>query len=213
MAFTNAWADVQMGQPDIHVGAIWQYRKIDGFTNETVYKFSQRVVSVNDHEIVIQLKNTIKEGAWLRYFTREWNPVDVGDIKFDPFRPEFKFPMSIGGTWNLNFGLTEHGRSFLSLFKGKIVALEKVTVPAGTFDAYRIEIDAETRGTDANAHVSNSHIITWYSPEVQKYIRRESTTSSDGRVRNKNIDELIEYSLKANPGTTNENTSESGAPF
>jgi len=212
MAFTNAWADVQMGQPDIHVGAIWQYRKIDGFTNETVYKFSQRVVSVNDHEIVIQLKNTIKEGAWLRYFTREWNPVDVGDIKFDPFRPEFKFPMSIGGTWNLNFGLTEHGRSFLSLFKGKIVALEKVTVPAGTFDAYRIENDIETRDTGADANITKGHIITWYSPTAQKYIRRESTTFSGGRVRSNSIDELVEYSLKDNSRTINEDIAGSTTP-
>ena len=79
-----------------------------------------------------------------------------------------------------------------------------MTVPAGTFDAYRIENDIETRDTGADANITKGHIITWYSPTAQKYIRRESTTFSGGRVRSNSIDELVEYSLEDNSGRVND---------
>ena len=205
VALTNTWADAQVGQPDVHVGDIWKYRHIDGFTNETVWEYSQRVVIVNDHEIVTRLKHPNEKLTSLRYFTREWNGVDVEETKYDPFYPEYKFPMSIGANWKLSCSSSDiHGIAYSLFFNGKIVTLEKVTVPAGTFDAYRIENDIETRGAGINTLVIKSHIITWYSPEVQKFIRRESTTSSDGKVRKNSIDELVEYSLEDNSGRVND---------
>ena len=205
VALTNTWADAQVGQPDVHVGDLWKYHELDGLTNETTNEFSHQIVEINDHKITIQLKNKKMPGSALRYYNREWNPIDNGVVKYDPFYPEYKFPMNIGVTWKLDYRSTNTQRqSFSSVSNGKIVALEKVTVPAGTFDAYRIENDIETRDTGADANITKGHIITWYSPTAQKYIRRESTTFSGGRVRSNSIDELVEYSLEDNSGRVND---------
>jgi len=74
--------------------------------------------------------------------------------------------------------------------------LEKVTVPAGTFDAYRIERDIGSRKANADANITKGRIITWYAPAVKKYVRRESMIFSNGRERRKDVDELLEYSLR-----------------
>jgi hypothetical protein len=154
---------------------------------------------LDNKEIVVQLQNKNIKGKRLKYFTREWNQTDSGEVKWEPYDPEYKFPLSVGLTWNQEFKFSNnHGASFSSLVKAKITALEKVTVPAGTFDAYRIEKDIETRSDSPDANVMKGRIITWYAPVVKKYVRQESITFSNGRERDKNIDELIEYSHRDN---------------
>jgi hypothetical protein len=156
---------------------------------------------LNDKEIIVQLQNKNSSEKALRFYTREWNSVDVGDTKFDPFYPEYKFPMSVGDAWNQEYKTSDnHGASYSSFVRAKIVALEKVTVPAGTFDAYRIERDIEARSASANANSTKGHITTWYAPAVKKYVRRESVTFAEGRERSKNIDELLEYSFHEKSG-------------
>lgn len=183
--------------PDVQVGDLWRYRSLDGFTNEVTLEFSQRVVEINDLEIVVQLQNKNTTQRQLRFYNRDWNSVDMGDVKYDPFYPDHKFPMSVGMAWQQEFLSTKVGGQSYSMFSNaKIVTLEKVKVPAGVFDAFRIENDIETISTDANADSSQAHIITWYAPALRKYVRRESVVSSGGRVRSKKIDELIEYSLR-----------------
>jgi hypothetical protein len=193
----TAWADNSVGVPDVHIGDMWKYRSIDGYTDETKLEFSHRIVKLNDKEIIIQIRNKNKSARKLQFLTREWNPTDIDGTKFEPFYPEYKFPMNVGYTWKQEFrSLDTHGSSFSSFVRAKVVALEKVTVPAGTFDTYRIERDIETRSSSADANVITAHIITWYAPVVKKYIRRELTYFSNGRERDKNIDELLEYSLQ-----------------
>lgn len=200
----TAWADNSVGIPDVHIGDIWKYRNIDGYSNETNVEFSHLIVKLDDKEIVVQLQNKNSKGKRLKYFTREWNQTDSGEVKWEPYNSEYKFPLSVGRTWNQEFKFSyNNGASFSSLVKAKVTALEKVTVPAGTFDAYRIEKDIETRSNSADATVMIGRIITWYAPVVKKYVRQESITFSNGRERAKDVDELVEYSHRENlPATS-----------
>ena len=195
----TAWAENSVGIPDVHVGDMWKYRNIDGYSNETNVEFLHRIVKLNDKEIVIQLQNKNVSGKRLEYLTREWNITDSGEVKWEPYNPEYKFPMSVGITWNQEFKWSNNrGASYSSFVRAKIVAFEKVTVPAGTFGAYRIERDIETRSTGADANVVTGRMITWYAPVAKKYVRKESIAFSNGRERDKNIDELLEYSFREN---------------
>lgn len=191
----TAWADSSVGIPDVHVGDIWKYRSLDGYTNETKVEFSHRIVKLTDQEITIQIKNKNVQGEKLQFLTREWNPIDIDGTKFEPFYPEYKFPMSVGASWTQEYKTFNISGS-AGFVKAKVTAQEKVTVPAGTFDAYRIERNIEVQSTTADANTTKGLIITWYAPSVKKYVRREVMTFSNGRERSKGIDELLEYSLK-----------------
>jgi hypothetical protein len=203
----TAWADNSVDIPDVHIGDIWKYKVLDGYSNETTGQFSNRIVKVDDKGIVFQSRNLLNKDASkqnLIYATREWNVFDNGNQAWDPFFPEHKFPLSVGKTWSQVYkGSTTEGKSLSSFMKAKIVAFSKVTVPAGTFDAYRIEQDHETRNTSEDANVSKHHIVIWYAPIVKRYVRRERTSFSNGRERDKRIEELFEYSLRENlPATS-----------
>lgn len=189
-------AGAQAAAPDVHVGDSWKYRTLDGFTKETQFEATQRVVEINDREIVVELHTLGKDKTALRYFTREWNAVDTDDGKYDPYYPEFKFPLAAGATWSNKYTwISIAGAASSGYVKATVSAQEKVTVPAGTFDAYRIDRDVEVRGNNETASVTNTHMTTWYAPAVHRFVRREWTVTRDGRVRNKTAMELVEYTL------------------
>ena len=93
------------------------------------------------------------------------------------------------------------GASAVCTSKGQYVGWEKVTVPAGTFDTLRLEEEGECRGTGADAAINKTTTKSWYAPSVNKYVRTESQTVRDGRVREKTGTELVEYSpVRPDPG-------------
>jgi hypothetical protein len=189
--------------PDIHVGDMWKYRVLDGFTHEPLREVTQRVVEINDHEIAVELRNDKNDKSALRYFNHEWNVLDTGEVKYDPYYPEYKFPMSAGMTWTGNYTYSGNdGALFSGFLTAKIAVLEKITVPAGTFDAYRIEADLETRSANTSYVVTKIQTTTWYAPAVRRFVKRQSVTSREGRVRDKSEEELIEYSSAAKPVPT-----------
>jgi hypothetical protein len=192
-----AWADGPANIPDVHVGDLWKYRIIDGYTKETSVEYSHRVVRLTDNEIVVQLQNKGSSGSKLVYYTREWNGLDSGGVRWEPFNPENKFPLTVGQRWNQDFKwFDSHGTSYSSLSRLNVAAFEKVVVPAGTFDAYKTVQEIETRKNGADADLITGRVITWYAPAVKKYVREEMITFSNGRERNKTVYELMEYSLQ-----------------
>jgi hypothetical protein len=198
-AFAFFWAmaaGAQSAAPDVHVGDVWKFRTLDGFTNETQSESTQRVVEINDREFVVELRNLSKDKTSLRYFTREWNIVDSDDGKYDPYYPEYKFPLTAGATWNEKYTfLPSAGVASSGFVKATVSAQEKVTVPAGTFSAYRIDRDQEIRGNSETAVVTNTHMTTWYAPAVRRFVKRDWTVTRDGRVRSKVSVVLVEYTL------------------
>ncbi len=77
-----------------------------------------------------------------------------------------------------------------------MLALEKVTVPAGTFDAYKIKLHVDATVSDEDANIGNTLVTIWYAPAVKRYVKYENTFSRDGRVRSKDVNKLIQYSLR-----------------
>lgn len=196
--YGTSWADTPAGPPDVHVGDRWRYHTLDGFTGEPTVEFALQIVEINDKDIAVEFKTAEAHKRALRYFNHEWNIVDNGFAKFEPYYPEFKFPMGVGLAWKQAYHSLQINGQVLSTFSdAHVVALEQVTVPAGVFQAYKIENNMESRSGDSNANTSKAHIVTWYAPAVQRFVRREISVFSNGRLRNKSVDELLEYSPHA----------------
>jgi hypothetical protein len=113
--------------------------------------------------------------------TSEGNPVrSVGSwqpVTFTPYRPILSFPLFVGKRWELSYTLhrgfqgSEHsvaatGQAHYEMntnriMRARVVSYEKVTVPAGTFDAFKIEAVDGPWGMTIPLSV-----IYYYSPEV-----------------------------------------------
>lgn len=186
-------------RPDVHIGDRWSYQHTNGLANEKDYTQIEDIVEVSNNEIRtrVRVKGQIGKGGIATY-TNEWNPLDVVAAQYSPYLKEFVFPLEVGKKWDGNadkmlFSNGKHGKFFL---KGEVVAFEKITVPAGTFDAYKVNVVMDASGTDEDANIGNTVESYWYAPSVKRFVKLENTFKRDGRVRSKDIYELLEYNLR-----------------
>ena len=103
------------------------------------------------------------------------------------------FPVYVGKKWSkMVSGKDDRGRSMDYLHEFKVLSLEEVTVPAGTFKAFKIEFSKRiaTRATDVYRN------YVWYSPEV-KTIIKSSYAGHEGIWGPGSLDfALISFKLK-----------------
>ena len=66
---------------EIRVDDTWTYRILDGITHEPQGEVTHRVIEVAESEIVTQLRGSKSGKTSLRYFTRDWNILDAGELK------------------------------------------------------------------------------------------------------------------------------------
>ncbi len=185
-------------RPDVHVGDRWVWQHTNGLVNEMDRTQIEDVVEVTDHEIKTRARVKGRPGSGIMAYTKDWNPVDVGSARFAPFLKTLDFPLEVGKKWTgeadkMLFSNGRHGKFFV---KGEVAALEKIVVPAGTFDAYRINLSLEAAGTDEDVGIGHTVQTIWYAPSVKRYVKLESTFARDGRERSKDVYELLEFSLR-----------------
>lgn len=85
---------------------------------------------------------------------------------YDPPKKDYNFPLSVGKEWNSKFfeSIYEEELGYFNTtrdFKYKVLGEEPVTVEAGIFDCYKLEIDV--------GFVDPT--IAWYSPEVNNVVK------------------------------------------
>jgi len=192
--------------PTIKKGDSWTYNKIDGWKNQKEFTSVMVVTDVTDAGFTEEAKRT--DNGVVTIFHRDKNlnllETEVGDRKFitTPFEPHLSFPLEVGKTWEQEVTYTRNfdDRKVVASLKAKVVGWEKVSVPAGTFDALKIMIDGPYNGSSSSpsgGRWSGQRSETlWYSPEAKttvKLIYEDPDTYRSGLT--KAIYEVVEYKL------------------
>jgi hypothetical protein len=209
IALTSADAQQSAPQPDIHVGDRWTFRQKDGFTDDSQGEFTRRVVSVSQTEIAAVIQTKGRPGETVQYFARDWNLLDNGVVRFEPNLLTWRFPMKIGDVWRGQYKLRTiaTGNTITCTSVGKVLARETVTVPAGNFEAFKIE----NRRECANATLQGPSTLIvntdWYAPSVRSTVKAINSSFLEGRERSRNVvemtgDFLADSAEPANPDPT-----------
>ena len=135
----------------------WTVREVtpDGLVRTTCGEYTIETSLANDQNPV-RLRNG--EGKELVYFT--------------PFTPALKFPLAVGKRWSGSYvGYTDYNKL---LWDGetscKVEALEKVTVPAGEFEAFRIECK---EGWKVGPRGGSFPATRWYAPSIGAVVKEQ----------------------------------------
>jgi hypothetical protein len=77
------------------------------------------------------------------------------------------------------------------------VTEEAVTVPAGTFQAFKIEYDASFATRQGNQSFTGTHKETaWFAPELQRFVKREFEQAVPSRnFLDHHVIELLSFKL------------------
>jgi hypothetical protein len=146
--------------PKINVGDHWSFARTEK-TSGKADTWSRTVADVpGEDRLQVKLgAGTMEEYDGAMNFMPQGNP--------DFRRPLVVYPLVVGKEWSIarkfaNPNVSENG-------KAKVVAIESITVPAGTFQCYRIEANSSQGGKQDSTQRS---WVRWYCPEV-KWMAKE----------------------------------------
>lgn len=167
--------------PTFNVGDSWEYRWPNRPEARSQYK-----LTVNERKG--DLVTMVSRAGDRFVYTKEGNIVDDGFRKerYDPDIPRLQFPLQEGKTWVRQYTVRgeRDRRPFDVTLKAKVGGWERLSVPAGTFDAIRIQTSIEFPRTGHEE-------LCWYAPEVKRFVKCKFSE----HIKESNF-ELISYQLK-----------------
>jgi len=132
-------------------------------------------------------------------FDRTWNRVDDSVWKFQPSDGTgFQMPIAVGKEWRFeNKAINlQNGTALARTGQSKVVAKEKITTSAGTFDAFKIETTIRQVNANDQTKAATLTAALWYAPSVNRWVRMTYKLQIEGRLRESQTEELTDYSRK-----------------
>jgi hypothetical protein len=165
--------------PTVNVGDQWNFATSD---RRTGIKLSESQTII-DEISETQIKGTINGGKYTS--TRERNMIETESSVFSGDNKTLSFPLLVGKRWKYEFIRTRK-TSLLALnwqLEAAVAAYEKVSVPAGEFDAFRIETKGFWNRRDDTKFNGRVTMVHWYAPAVRVIVKTEYDDSSDRTVQ------------------------------
>lgn len=169
---------------DYRVGDRFEYQVVDLFT-QAKKPLSLRVTAVdvgadrvefNGGDLAVDLMgNTVSNTRGSMSTPRQFYPAEL--VVGKRWHTEFKQERRSGWTYHFRYDV-------------KVAARERITVPAGTFDAYRIEAQGFNVGLSANIKRT-----IWVAPGINADIAHETFVRlRNGQIEQNDRQELVSYS-------------------
>lgn len=187
------------------IGDSWTYRLVDERHDRLLATVTHEVAAVTASTVSETI--TIKEQA--RWRSQEDTPLEVhlfeqrlteGVVlqQFAPFLGVHA-ELAVGGNWKNIPGLSAMSAFDAWQSSAKIVAREKITLPAGEFDAYRMEFEARRRAPTSPIDRTVIRIVltAWYAPEAKRVVKIvRKTYSQQDRLQDTDRYELLGYNVR-----------------
>lgn len=176
-AYVPADAPAAVSAPLAKVGDYWEYAVRDGYTDipRGIYRYEVR--RVDAQQIVVDL---LHEGNVLDTLVygpgwngREYPLPNLQRFRYEPSLTTYPFPLAPGKSWRTITSSTDvtTGRKYSTHVHGKVVGWERIRVPAGEFDALKIQRQVFA-GNMEGSHTQEEITETdWYVPAVRRAVR------------------------------------------
>jgi hypothetical protein len=185
------------------VGDQWSFQVINKYKNEVVKKVTYRITKIMpDGDLMVGPMRISPEGNVRNFSDERGNTRVYGDA-------EMLLPktMQVGHRENFKFSdkvIRSDGARFEQHWRGTltVTAKERVKVPAGEFDTYRIERVAEVKNAAAGGRSAHNVTTIWYAPQVKYWVAMEQMQRVGQNAPELARTELTSYQVQkpANPG-------------
>jgi len=162
-AITVAHAQSVAQRPAIVAGDAWKFNQTLTPPDEKASKWWSRTVlevAPNDVLKVRNGDNTVSDYDGAMNF--------IPEGRADYTWTLVKYPLKVGDEWELSRKFQDPRTAASG--KAKVVAQETITVPAGTFDCYRVEAEAQI--TNPPSYHQDLSWTRWYCPDA-KWIAKQ----------------------------------------
>lgn len=173
---------------------VWVYEKINKLNDVLLDRYSHVVTSVSPDRITVRVRNEGGE-EFDSLYTPEGNFVSSKYGVYETFQPTLKFPLRAGDSWKSPFSVKNaDGLTIFGTYEVKVVKLEKVTVPAGEFDAWKLESRAYFHRSDFPNGQGTMNRTYWYAPAIKRVVLEEyNDTNTRGAFNSRTRTVLVGY--------------------
>ncbi|MBL8367950.1 MAG: hypothetical protein JNM54_08545 [Candidatus Accumulibacter sp.] len=184
--------------PAPKVGDVWEFKKIDLWNNSELETYRRELVEIRPDHLVYRGKSAQNAEPKTFYHGRSLAPCRrMRESEEENCVGALAFPLHVGNKNRYEKRPWRTGDGHYSA-DCEVKAIESVTVPAGTFDAFRVDCDGTwqrvfdiTPTTGVKGRFEES---LWYSPKVGNYVKSTYIGyRPSGGVFTREQTELIEF--------------------
>ena len=199
--------------PTPAVGARWTYRGREGFRSPLIWEETHEVTAASAAGITVRVT---AKGGWLDIqrqemlvapgVVRSGALMDIETRRFATPLERFRFPLAPGETWNQwvdNYNETTQREGRINRYV-RVGGWEKVSTPAGEFDAIRMRVLMRLDDEEFWRYPTTCNYVIWYAPAVgapvreekeAEYLERGDPKDGQGAIRAQHtLLELVSYS-------------------
>jgi hypothetical protein len=169
------------------VGEVFRYRVIDMLTRLDLYTYGRRVTAITENEVIFN------DGNFITDFLG--NPIqNPKGVRFSGSQQFYVHEFSLGKRWSSHYQrILPDGRKFDVDYDFRVTNREPIQVPAGSFDAFRVQASGWTQANDGSGSIQ-LQTVYWIAPGVRLGIARETMERhSRGNIINSERHELVFY--------------------
>lgn len=181
---------------DPQTGDQWTYEVRDDITGDVKSTITNTVTDVSGTDISIRVGMLGNPNSGYLNYDHSWNLINSGIWRYSPNDGTgIRSPLAVGKSWSfkgtdLN---STAGVSWKRSGTSKVLGQESITTRAGTFDTFKIETSIQIQNANDPTKRIQAVQQTWYAPAIDHWVKRAYVSRAEGRVRDKNTAELVEY--------------------
>lgn len=192
--------------PVFKVGDEWKFRSQNLGDKREPVDYTNRIESVSSDDAWASGTNAGGDRWWWQIdakqamYSKRFDFSETGENKRGKLArdsssdtPLVQHPLEAGKSYKVKAAWVFNGFKHDSEEKAEVVAFEKVKVPAGEFDAYRIETSGfwNNRGEGWGGRMTKT---LWYAPQAKQIVKSEfKGYHSRGQLWNHHVAELLEF--------------------
>jgi hypothetical protein len=184
---------------DLAVGDHWTYDVKDEIAGTIVLTRKFVVTDISGDQIATRVDVVNREQSGSIVYDGHWNILRDGANRYSPNSGTgIQSPLKLNAEWKTTADEVNgnNGNVWKIAVSSRVTGQESVTTKAGTFDTFTIETTQAVRSTKNPSGSAQIMIRTWFSPEVNHWVRRNFLRRVGGLIVSNETIELVEYGRK-----------------
>lgn len=166
----------------VRVGDFWEYAVRDAYTGLERGLHRYEVSHVEANRVVVDVS---RDGQRLdtAIYSAGWNGLEhpltnLQRFRYDPAFPAYTYPLEPGKSWYTVVNATDPvtRQTYKVHTQGKVVGWERIKVPAGEFDALKIQRYVFAGNSDGFKSQESIAETDWYVPALRRSARTQASS-------------------------------------
>lgn len=182
----------------VATGDFWSYEVKDEISGNVIYTRTIVVTDVTKNAIAARF-NAPRPGQFGSIeFDNLWNIVTSNAAKYSPNDGTgVHLPLKPEARWNFSSDVTyANGTVVKRVGASRMTGAETITTKAGSFETALIETSFATRNPVEPTRKMETSIRTWYSTDINHWVKRATVVKKNGLVYESETIELVDYGRK-----------------